>query len=151
LTFDLQFEDPLEQGKPDVLRREIRVGDTNTAFILKLFDLSPNVFDPRVMRRPPVLDVSAIGGGLQMVFSRPDYPAGTSNPPAVVTATFATISPALDGQTGDGTDGLIEYLTPSGFLDVPGLWRVQGLVSLPPGAWASQIRTFRVFENLPTS
>lgn len=139
----LVYEEPLDQGKPRVLRREIHVNDEDTAIVLRVYDLSPNVFDPQTQKTPPVMDLSnADPGDLEMVFTKPD---GTS---VTKTATFCTVSPALPGQVGDGSDGLMEYRTESGFLDVPGLWRVQGLISLAPGSWASQIVEFRVHPNL---
>jgi hypothetical protein len=140
------FEDDLEHGRPPVLRREIRVGDVDTAIVVRLFDLSPNAFDPKTMKVPPPLNVSgAVGNDIQLVFNRP-LPA--SNPPLVVTATFTDVTPILPGQVGDGTDGYIQYRTTAGFLNVEGLWVVQGLVALAPGSWGSQIRSFSVHPNL---
>lgn len=144
----INFEQALDQGKPRVLRREIRVGDIDTAFVLRLFDLSPNVFDPATMKNPPPLNVSAATGtDLQIIFNRP-IPA--SNPPLIVTAGFTTVSPPLPDQVGDGTDGYIEYRSVLGFLSVAGLWQAQGLIALPPGTWSSQIISFTVHPNLET-
>ena len=142
------YEDPLDQAKPPVLRREIRVGDVDTALVVRLFDLSPNVFDPAEQKDPPPLDVSAaVGPDIQILFNRPD-PA--NNPPILVTATFTDVSPPLPDQVGDGTDGYIQFRSTSGFLNIDGLWQLQGLTVIAPGNWSSQIRTFRVHPNLET-
>jgi hypothetical protein len=50
--------------------------------------------------------------------------------------------------TTDGTDGSIQYTVAEGDLDIAGVWKIQGFVSLPSGSWHSQIETFRVYPNL---
>lgn len=133
------------------LEAKIFVGDTDTALILRLFDLSSNAYDPAVDPVPPPLDVSAAtpGADLTMRFAKPGDNPG--DPPIIVDvpATFATATvPALPGYVGDGSDGYIEYRTTSGFLDRAGRWRREGLITLTPGAWASEIIDFEVFETL---
>jgi hypothetical protein len=48
----------------------------------------------------------------------------------------------------DGKDGLLQYVTVSGDLDVPGVWHYQVTVHLPSGSWSSSVGTFTVFPNL---
>lgn len=48
----------------------------------------------------------------------------------------------------DGTDGKIKYVSEEDFLDLPGLWSVQGYVVLGGGQFHSDIHKFRVHRNL---
>ena len=48
----------------------------------------------------------------------------------------------------DGTDGIIQYTVESGFLDQAALWRLQGYVVEPSGAWRTDIYEFKVHKNL---
>ena len=50
--------------------------------------------------------------------------------------------------TTDGTDGQIEYVAVSGFLDIPGLWQYQAHVIYSGGEYYSSIVEFEVEENL---
>ncbi len=126
-------------------------GDTDTALVLRLFDLSTNAYNPLVDPCPPPLDVSGATPlvDLQMRIEKPgDAP---DDPPIVqiVAAAYATATvPPLPGFVGDGTDGYIEFRTPSGFLDRTGRWRRQGVVSLAPGTWSSEIIDFDVHPIL---
>lgn len=133
------------------LEPRIFVGDTDTALVLRIFDLSSNAFNRLVDPCPPPLDLSAATPlvDLQMRISKPpDVPGG----PRIVqdvAASFATATvPPLPGFVGDGTDGYIEFRTPSGFLDRAGRWRREGLITLTPGSWASEIIDFDVFATL---
>lgn len=48
----------------------------------------------------------------------------------------------------NGTDGLVQYVTQSGDLSVPGWWLSQGTVNTPGGAvFHSDTQRFRVFGN----
>lgn len=48
----------------------------------------------------------------------------------------------------DGTDGVLEYVSVDGDLDIGGDWRLQGYADI--GSWAghSDIVKFKVFDNL---
>jgi hypothetical protein len=48
----------------------------------------------------------------------------------------------------DGTDGLIHYVTIANDLDEVGVWRIQGYVVLPDGAWHTSVEEFDVLENI---
>ena len=146
------FQKALDQGKPLVLTRRIHEGDIDLAILLRVHDVAENFFDPLVRKTPPVSDLSGtMSGDLKMRFTKPDNADGMPNTPVVVDATFATVVPALPGQTGDGLDGLMEFRTPDAtFLDVPGFWKMQGIVKMPPGDIATQEVTFRVHPRLPT-
>ena len=73
----------------------------------------------------------------EIIFKKPDNTFVTQ------TARF------LDG-TGDGTDGIIEYVSISGDLNVVGNWVLQAHVVLtsPVGEWRSSHHSFRVRSNL---
>ncbi len=146
------FQKALDQGKPLVITEQIHEGDIDLAFVLRVHDVSQNFFDPLKQKTPPVSDLSAaIPGQLQMRFTKPDNLDGTPNDPVQVNAGFATVTPPLPDQTGDGEDGLMEFRTPdANFLDIPGFWKMQGIVKLPPGDIATQEVTFRVHPRLPT-
>jgi hypothetical protein len=134
------------------LEKRIHVGDTDTALVLRLFDLSSNAYDPLVDPCPPPLDVSGLveGVDLLIIFEKPGDAVGDD--PIVlapVPATFATLTiPPLPGQVGGGVDGYIEYRTAIGFLDRAGRWRGQGAITDSPGAWRSEIIEFEVFPIL---
>ncbi len=68
----------------------------------------------------------------QLVFEKPDGTIITR------TANFVT----------DGTDGLIEYLSVSGDLDIGGDWRIQGIIALPAWQGRSDIVEFKIYDNL---
>lgn len=146
------FQNSLDQGKPLVITREIHEEDIDLAFVLRVLDVSPNFFDPLTQKTPPVADLSAaVAGDLKMRFTKPDNLDGTPNASVEVDATFATVAPPLEDQTGDGKDGLMEFRTPdAAFLNVPGFWKMQGIVLLPPGDIATQEVVFRVHPRLPT-
>lgn len=109
---------------------EIRVGDVDTAFVFCVSDLSSDVYDPSVDCEPPPLDVST--ATLEMHFQKPD-------------GTTVTVAATL---VGTGEDGKIQYRTVSGFLDQDGQWKRQGLVTIPPGSWKTNIVCFTVHANL---
>ena len=146
------FQKALDQGKPLLITERIHAGDIDLAFVLRAHDVSQNFFDPLKQKTPPVSDLSAaIPGDLLMRFTKPDNADGTPNDPVEVPATFATVAPSLPGQTGDGLDGLMEFRTPdANFLDIPGFWKMQGIITIPPGNIATQEVVFRVHPRLPT-
>ena len=55
-----------------------------------------------------------------------------------VTGEFAT----------DGSDGIIQYKTVSGDIDVEGYWRVQAFMSYPDNQYHTSKVAFSVWENL---
>ena len=77
----------------------------------------------------------------------------------VSTATITQIKlkkPGRDGSTvvktaaldGDGSDGLIVYVTEASVLDTEGWWTIQGYVELADGSsWNSDKFSFRVEDN----
>ena len=78
-----------------------------------------------------ILDISS-ASLMELIFRKPD---GTK---ITQTAVFTT----------DGTNGQIEYVILIGDIDQDGDWKVQGRVVLPSGDWKSDIKTFKVHENL---
>ena len=48
---------------------------------------------------------------------------------------------------GDGSDGLMEYITQANDLDQVGDWRIQGYIVLASGEWRTEIDTFEVKGN----
>lgn len=51
----------------------------------------------------------------------------------------------------DGSDGWMQYVTVAGDIDETGEWGVQAWVSLPDGAWYTDVQTVYVFTNLPVA
>jgi hypothetical protein len=49
---------------------------------------------------------------------------------------------------GDGTDGVLKYVTVDGDLNGLGFWELQAYVETAEGAWWSDIYEFQVHENL---
>lgn len=100
---------------------EIHLDDVGTIFRVTIVDCD-DVF----------IDIST-ASVKQLVFKKPD---GTS---VTQTAVFFT----------DGTDGILDYVTVSGDLDLVGEgWKIQGKVTLATGNWSSDIGTFPVYDNL---
>lgn len=128
------------------LQPVIKVGDVNTALLLRLFDLGSDAFDPLVNPTPIPLDISA-ATSMVMRFVKPG--ATPDADPVVVdkTATFATVV-GLPGFVGDGTDGYVEYRTEADFLDRAGLWRREARITLPTGFVSSEIVDFVVVATL---
>ncbi len=50
--------------------------------------------------------------------------------------------------TNDGTDGLIQYTTVDGDLDIAGNWSLQAKVVTLGGSWKTDVGYFIVHENL---
>lgn len=78
-----------------------------------------------------VVDVSG-ATTKELIFKKPDDSIVTK------TASFYT----------DGTDGVIQYVTESNFLDTAGIWSVQGHIVLAGGEWKTTIDEFSVNKNL---
>jgi hypothetical protein len=102
-------------------KKEIRVGDAGTRFILTVKDEDDQV-----------VDISS-ATSKTITFVKPTH--GDS---VVKAASFYT----------DGSDGKLFYDTIVSDLDVDGLWRYQVTVDLDTGEWKSDIHTFRVHPNL---
>ena len=99
---------------------EIRKNDVGTVFTGTIRDSDNNIVDL----------VTAITK--QIILLRPD---GTN---LTADASFYT----------DGTDGVLTYTTQSGDLNMCGKWRIQWYVTLDTGNWKTDIKTFKVYDNL---
>ncbi len=100
---------------------EIHVGDVGTAFRLRVRDEDDRIVDlnETVLRT--------------ILFRRP---------------VSLDVVEKVGVFTNDGTDGLLQYVTESGFLSEPGHWKYQGYLVTPSGAWYTDIQKERVFPNL---
>lgn len=101
---------------------EIHLGDIGT------------VFEITVMDGSVVVDIST-ATTTEFVFEKP------SNATVTQTAVFVT----------DGTDGELEYTTVADDLDEVGSWRLQVYIVMPSWTGRSDIGSFEVHKNLPTS
>lgn len=99
---------------------EIHKNDKGTAFRVTIKDETGTA-----------VDLSG-GSAKYIIFEKPDRTIVSKD------ASFYT----------DGTDGVIQYVTESGFLDQPALWRLQGYVVESGGYWKTDIYEFRVHKNL---
>ena len=53
------------------------------------------------------------------------------------------------GFGSDGSDGVIQYATASGDINMKGVWKLQGYVKTDSNSWwYTDIQTFKVFDNL---
>ena len=50
--------------------------------------------------------------------------------------------------SGAGSDGIIEYNSVDGDLNVAGTWHLQAYVVTPAGNWSTSVGHFKVYENL---
>ena len=100
---------------------EIRVGDVGTVFEDAVKDQDGEI-----------VDIST-ASNMDMIFRKPD------NTAIVKTAVHTT----------DGTDGKMEYVTIADDLDQVREWQRQGLVEVGGGIWRTDIKKFRVYDNLP--
>ena len=48
----------------------------------------------------------------------------------------------------DGTDGILQYTTVDGDINICGVYKLQWYVVLPAGSWKTNIVTFKVHDNL---
>jgi len=133
------------------LEPTIRKGDSDTALVLRIFDLSTNAYNPIVDPTPPPMNLATAVPGVDL-FMRVEKPGDLPDDAPIVQlipATFATATvPALPGFVGDGSDGYIEIRTTTGFLDRVGRWRLQGVIQLSGGEWSSEIIDFDVHPIL---
>lgn len=127
----------VDTGPPLVLRafahslidfsRRLSVGQYGDSLTVRLKFLPPNSTSPA-----PDLTGASV---LQLVFQRPDRTA------LVATATLVA-----------GTTDTVEYTLQPGESDSAGQWEAQGYAVLASGApLHSQVQTFRLLHNLPTS
>ena len=98
---------------------EIHVGDIGT------------VFEVTIKDGDSVVDVSS-ASTMQLLFLKSDKTTLTK------TATHKT----------DGTDGIIQYATISGDLDVAGTWKLQAYIVISGNSWKSDVATFVVHANI---
>lgn len=113
---------------------EIRVGDEKTSIELAIKECNND-------GTYSVVDISG-AQSLVMRFQKPTKPTKTSiDKPAVV---------FTGGPNGDGTDGIVQYITESGFVDIKGTWKVQAIATFQDGGkFHSSIETITVVKNLP--
>lgn len=78
-----------------------------------------------------VVNISA-ATTLEIIFKKPD------NNRVTKTATLVN----------DGSDGKMKYAFVSSDLDLIGIWRFQGYIVLPNGEWYTNIKQFKVVNNL---
>ena len=99
---------------------EIHKGDVGTIIRITLKDGST------------VVDISATTTK-QLIFGKPCGAASVTK-----TASFYT----------DGTDGILQYTTESGFLDTIGIWTVEAYIEFGGGTqkWHSDISEFNVYK-----
>ena len=86
-----------------------------------------------------------------------DCVSGTSSPLNISSAT--SIFLVLKSPSGtsynkvavfktDGTDGKVQYTTLDGDLIEVGTWRIQAIVNFATSSFRSNVKTFKVYENL---
>jgi hypothetical protein len=100
---------------------EPHVGDIGTPFILKVIKASDKL----------AMNLST-ATKMQFVFTKPD---GSE---VVRDAEFFT----------NGTDGMVQYSTQAGDLDMEGDWKWQGEITLPDDFLHTDIQIFTVLPNL---
>ena len=101
-----------------------QVNDIGTTFRVTVYD-STSTGDSTVA------DIST-ATTKQMIFSKPD---GTT---LTKTAVFGT----------DGSNGVVEYVSVDGDLNMAGTWHLQVYVVTPAGEWRTDVGHFRVYDNL---
>ena len=102
---------------------EIHVGDVGTIIRVTVQDIDGSGVSS-------ALDVS--GDTVKIILGKPD---GSSLERA---ASFVT----------DGTDGLVQYVTQAGEIDMQGTWSLQVQVSNLAGSWKSSVGNFKVYSNI---
>lgn len=98
---------------------EIHVGDIGTVFKIVFKDGTS------------IVNISG-ATTKNIIFCKPD---GTKDTKA---GTFTT----------DGTDGILEYTTVSGDLNIKGIWKIQGFITTSDGSWSSSTGIFEVHNNI---
>ena len=98
----------------------IKKKDWGTPLIIEIKDEKGNVED--------------ISGATikKMIFKKPDG---------------ARVSKVAEFYT-DGTDGKIQYKLSAGLINISGLWKYEGFVETPEGAWSTTMLEFTVDEIL---
>lgn len=102
---------------------EIHLGDIGTTFRLTIVDCDDVAID---------ISTATV---MSIIFKKPDGSTVSK------VGTFYT----------NGTDGIIDYITLSGDLDVANEeipWKIQAKVTLSTGTWSSDIGEFIVYDNL---
>jgi len=99
---------------------DIHVNDTGTLIVITVQDENGIVS-------------LASATSMAIMWKRPDGVV-VSNPATLVT---------------DGTDGQMGYTSQSGDFNLPGMYTLQGVVSLPPsGTFSTDTEMFKVYSNL---
>jgi hypothetical protein len=99
---------------------EIHIGDFNTTFRFTFLD-----------ENNAVVNISNLTSR-EVIFKKPNGERLSKTP----------------SLTTDGTDGLAQYTTASGDIDIKGTWRVQGRVGTASSNWYSDVHSFQVFDNI---
>ena len=68
----------------------------------------------------------------QLIFTKPDGSSVTKD------GSFFT----------DGSDGVLQFVTTSGFLDQVGMWQIEGYIEMGGGKWRSDIKKTKVHRVL---
>lgn len=102
---------------------ELHYNDIGTVIMTTINDCVSGTSSP--------LDVSS-AVSVSLVFQSPSGVSSTK------TAVFNT----------DGSDGKIKYITQDGDLNEVGAWRMQAIVSFATSSFRSNVKTFKVYENL---
>jgi hypothetical protein len=100
-------------------KSEIHQNDIGTTFRVTILDGTT------------IVDLST-ATSKQLIFQKPD------NTNLIKTASLYT----------DGTDGIIQYTTVAGDLDIVGVWSIEAFIVFGTNQWHSDVSQFRVFRNL---
>lgn len=98
---------------------EVHQGDIGTTFKVTIKD------------GDTIVDISG-ATTKNIIFSKPDDTTLTVN------GSFTT----------DGTDGVIQYNTVAGDLNITGLWKIQAYIVTGSGNWKSDVSYFDVYGNI---
>ena len=102
---------------------ELHYNDIGTVFLITMNDC--------VSGTSTVLDISG-ASSLEIILKSPSGVSSTK------TASLNT----------DGTDGKMKYTTEDGDLNEVGTWRIQAKAAFGSSIFRSNIKTFKVYENL---
>lgn len=101
--------------------------------------------------------------GTSLEFEITECDGGVSTPVDITAATVIEIkfvkkdgtplevlgSIYTDGPNGDGTDGIVQYITLDGDIDVLGRWEAQVIITFPTGKYYSSVdKSIKVIDNL---
>lgn len=111
---------------------ELHVDDEGTSLEFRINECGPD-------GSSSIVDISS-ASSMVVRFQKPD---------AAKTTIDKTASIYTGGTNGDGTDGIIQYITEAGFIDTKGKWKAQAIVSFTAsGPFHSSIVEIMVEKNL---